>query len=440
MAYNDDIILKLRNCFAKDEQDMFTNCALVFAYNGTGKTRLSYDFAHYGRDEETPQHTLYYNAYTEDLFTWDNDLENNTEHRLLINQNSSLIQGLAGYNFSESLHKYLSIFADIDFTFHYDENNEEIPDYVVFSKTRKFQQELNGEMQVFEEVIENIKISRGEERLFVWCFFRCIMDQVLGGNPAYKDIEYIYIDDPMSSLDDNNVIAFAQQLYTVIREQKDLALKDKKDGKEDFRYIKFIVSSHHALFFHVMYHGLEADKKIGRFYLHRNKNTDELILKSVTDDSPFYYNVAVMSEIQEAIWNNKLYTYHFTIMRSVMEKIEEFFGHFDHRFVLDGITYKGNKFEEDLFEKGELTDLYSRIINVFSHQGSFFAPVEMNEDNKDALKTLFYHIKHKYHFVLPDLKDERSEKAIYLGKETEFKEVIETKNQQKTWNRHRKPR
>ena len=80
MAYNDNIIKALRESFKKDERDQFTNCALVFAYNGTGKTRLSYDFAHYGRKENASQHTLYYNAYTEDLFTWDNDLENETEN------------------------------------------------------------------------------------------------------------------------------------------------------------------------------------------------------------------------------------------------------------------------------------------------------------------------------------------------------------------------
>ena len=123
MASNKIIIEKLREVFnpvSEESKDYninapFTNCALLFAYNGTGKTRLSYDFAHFGRKENDPQHTLYYNAYTEDLFTWDNDLENNTEHRLLINQSSSLIQGLAGYNFSDKLRSYLHVFTDIDF-------------------------------------------------------------------------------------------------------------------------------------------------------------------------------------------------------------------------------------------------------------------------------------------------------------------------------------
>lgn len=435
MANNDDIIKKIRSCFDVCE-DQFTNCALVFAYNGTGKTRLSYDFAHYGRGEETPQHTLYYNAYTEDLFTWNNDILNDTEDRqykLLINKDSALIRGLAGYDLTADLHKYLQTFTDIDFKFHYEkiekENEEdaeseedvenekeaEIPTYVVFSKNTKYIQELNGEQVLIEEPIENIKISRGEERLFVWCFFRCILDQVVSGNDAYKDIEYIYIDDPISSLDDNNVIAFAVQLYSVIRQQLKQEVDAYRVGNMDFRRVKFVVSSHHALFFHVMLHGLIGDRKLARFYLHRDKGSNGLLLKAMSDNAPFYYNVAMMSEIQNAIQNDRLYTYHFTIMRSVMEKIMEFFGHFDYRFILDGILYKGNRFEETAFSRGELIDLYSRIVNVFSHQGSFFSPREMNEDNKDSLITLFYHIKKKYHFILPDLNDERSEKEIYLS-------------------------
>lgn len=413
MEYNDHIIEKLRKGF-EVEDGRFTNCALIFAYNGTGKTRLSRDFAHYGRTEGSLKHTLYYNAYTEDIFTWDNDLENGTEHRFLINQGSDLIQGLAGYNFSESLSKYLSVFTDIDFQFHYDEKNPEIPDYVVFSKTEKFETELNGEVQTQENVIENIKISRGEERLFVWCFFRCIIDQVLNNNDAFKNIEYIYIDDPMSSLDDNNVIAFAEQLYNVIRGR----LKAERPhimAEKPYRRIKFVVSSHHALFFHAMLHGLCADEKLGKYYLSRNKDEDTLVLKDMSTDTPFYYNVAMMCEVQKAIQNNKLYTYHFTILRSIMEKIKEFFGHFDFRFILDGITYKGQDFSETAFSQGELAEYYSRVMNVLTHQGSMFSPSPMNEDNKELAKTLFYHLKKKYHFILPELDDERSEKDIYLA-------------------------
>ena len=65
--------------------------------------------------------------------------------------------------------------------------------------------------------------------------------------------------------------------------------------------------------------------------------------------------------------------------------------------------------------RDELNDLYSRIVNVFSHQYSVFAPTEMNEDDKRLAKNVFYHIKKKYKFQLPDLDDERSQREIREG-------------------------
>ena len=126
----------------------------------------------------------------------------------------------------------------------------------------------------------------------------------------------------------------------------------------------------------------------------------------------------MMCEIQKAIRDDKLYTYHFTILRSIMEKIKEFFGHFDFRYILDGITYKGQEFSETAFNEGELTEYYSRVMNVLTHQGSMFSPSPMNEDNKELARTLFYHLKKKYHFILPELDDERSERDIYLVKQS----------------------
>ncbi|GLS26288.1 hypothetical protein [Marinibactrum halimedae] len=38
---------------------------LFFAYNGTGKTRLSMEFKEYGK-QNSERDTLYFNAYTED--------------------------------------------------------------------------------------------------------------------------------------------------------------------------------------------------------------------------------------------------------------------------------------------------------------------------------------------------------------------------------------
>lgn len=62
---------------------------LLYAYNGTGKTRLSMAFKDAGKHKtKANPDTLYFNAYTEDLFSWDNDLENDSERRLHINTGS----------------------------------------------------------------------------------------------------------------------------------------------------------------------------------------------------------------------------------------------------------------------------------------------------------------------------------------------------------------
>jgi len=73
---------------------------LIYAFNGSGKTRLSREFKQLiapknndgddGGDspELTRNKILYYNAFTEDLFYWDNDLELDAEHKLKIQPNS----------------------------------------------------------------------------------------------------------------------------------------------------------------------------------------------------------------------------------------------------------------------------------------------------------------------------------------------------------------
>lgn len=51
---------------------------LLYAYNGVGKTRLSTEFKNFGKDagDVDKRDTFYFNAFTEDLFSWDNDLDN----------------------------------------------------------------------------------------------------------------------------------------------------------------------------------------------------------------------------------------------------------------------------------------------------------------------------------------------------------------------------
>ena len=69
---------------------------LIYAFNGSGKTRLSRQFKELISPKPSPEEegfedyqskVLYYNAFTEDLFYWDNDLHGDTERKLIIRPN-----------------------------------------------------------------------------------------------------------------------------------------------------------------------------------------------------------------------------------------------------------------------------------------------------------------------------------------------------------------
>ena len=200
---------------------------LLFAYNGTGKTRLSAEFKTLGQtlNEEMGEKTadtLYYNAFTEDLFYWDNDLENDTERFLKLNRHSRFFSGLRDLEMESRIRIFLHRYADFNFTIDYDEYK------ISFYR--------NLVIDGVSQRVDNIKVSRGEENIFIWCFFLAIMQLVVDKVESYDWVQYIYIDDPISSLDDNNAIAVASDLATLM------------SGAD----IKVIVSTHHALFYNVL--------------------------------------------------------------------------------------------------------------------------------------------------------------------------------------------
>src|SRR5262245_5179595 len=174
---------------------------LLYAYNGTGKTRLSSEFKNLGKNGDE-RDTLYFNAYTEDLFQWDNDLKNDRERVLKINKDSRFFAGLGELEMDNRIRPLLSRYADFDFRI--DTTEWEVS----FSR----EVESGGVMMR----VEDIKISRGEENIFIWCFFLAVVRLVLDGAEAYKWVKYIYIDDPISSLDENNAVMVAHQLAQML--------------------------------------------------------------------------------------------------------------------------------------------------------------------------------------------------------------------------------
>ena len=87
---------------------------LLYAYNGTGKTRLSTAFKDLGKNGDQ-RDTLYFNAFTEDLFSWDNDLDGDSDRKLKINSDSSFFAGLAELEMDNRIRPFLNRYADFDF-------------------------------------------------------------------------------------------------------------------------------------------------------------------------------------------------------------------------------------------------------------------------------------------------------------------------------------
>ncbi|MCP3020338.1 AAA family ATPase [Cupriavidus basilensis] len=346
---------------------------LLYAYNRTGKTRLSMEFKGEGKRKNngTPD-TLYFNAYTEDLFTWENDFDGDAVRQLQLNHRSTFFNGLKDLALDETIAGYLDRYADFDFDIDYETWK------VSFRK---------GEA-------ENIKISRGEQNIFIWCLFMAICERMLDGHVSYQSNKYLYIDDPISSLDDNNAIAVACDLAQLLRRAV-----NRKDQNGAPAPIKVVFSSHHALFFNVMCNEIgrakEGEPRVThkRYFLHR-PNGDGTYTLRATEDTPFFHHVASLAELQLAAApsTGKLYTFHFNALRSIMEKTASFFGHADISFCLKALSIEGDR------------ALYNRTLNLLSHgKYAIHEPTEMGEDNKELFRRILEDFTTKFQFELPDI-------------------------------------
>lgn len=344
---------------------------LIYAYNRTGKTRLSMEFKDAGkRRNNGNSDTLYFNAYTEDLFTWENDLDRDSVRHLQLNPDSKFFNGLKDLALDATIAGYLARYADFDFDIDY----------------------TNWKISFRKGEAENIKISRGEQNIFIWCLFMAICERMLDGHISYQSNKFLYIDDPISSLDDNNAISVACDLAQLLRRAA-----NRKDQYGTPAPIKVVFSSHHALFFNVMCNEIgrskEGEQKVAhkRYFLHRPNGDDSFTLRS-TEDTPHFHHVASLAELQRAADPNsgKLYTFHFNALRSIMEKTASFFGHTDISFCIKSLDN-----EED-------RALYNRALNLLSHgKYTIYEPTEMGNDTKDLFRRILGDFITKFQFALP---------------------------------------
>ena len=314
---------------------------VLYAYNGTGKTRLSGVFKDLGKRGEK-RDTLYFNAFTEDLFSWDNDLEHDRERVLELNRESRFFIGLGELEIETRIRPLLRRYADFDFRI--DPETWE----VTFSR-----EELVGGVRTR---VDGIKVSRGEENIFIWCFFLAIAQLALDGAEAYKWVKFLYIDDPISSLDDNNAVMVAHHLAKMLLDTSS--------------QVRTVISTHHVLFFNVLCNELKKSRKV---FLSRKMSSGDYLL-SETDSTPFLQHLSSLVELHEAVETGDLKTHHFNTLRRVMEQTASFFGY--------------SKWDECIKPDPGNPDqtLYKRVIDLMSHGDySLYEPREMMPENKEHL-------------------------------------------------------
>ena len=313
---------------------------LLYAYNGTGKTRLSRAFKDLiapktevedeQQSELAQKKILYYSAFTEDLFYWDNDLEGDAEPRLKIQPNA----------FTQWVLDEQGQDRNVTSTFQHYTNDKLTPNFSAdFSEVSFSFERGNNEHE------PNIKISKGEESNFIWSVFHSLIEQMISelniaevanrSTDVFNNLEYVFVDDPVSSLDENHLIELAVNLASLIKSSQS--------------ELKFIITTHSPLFYNVLFN--EFSNKACYMLERLEDGSFALTEKHGDSNKSFSYHLHLLQTIEQAIAGNRVERFHFTLLRNLYEKTASFLGYL--------------KWSDLLPDDKQL--YYSRIINFTSH-------------------------------------------------------------------------
>ena len=348
---------------AKAIKDTKEQIFLLYAFNATGKTRLSVEYKELCRNEEHKQTGVYYNAFSEDLFVWNNDIENAEENirmRIVKSSLNDLHSYIDETQVSENLKPYN---VKYDFDFH---TNEEHPEDGI--------EEIIFYLKDAEDK-NPIKISRGEERIFIWCFFLALFD-----TEGWQDEqnEYIFVDDPVSSLDDHNIFV---TIFTL------LELIDKYCDKK-----KIIITTHHIGFATILsdclFKGEKSDRYKKKSKIQLLERTDDGYVLANPKNDVLLYHLRLLQILDDAVVKDELEIYHIALLRQVLENIASFLGTGQLKYVIKQIGITN-------------TDRVSTIVNALTHQKVYYPQMEaMVDDNKQIVREVYHTLMSKYRFII----------------------------------------
>ena len=249
---------------------------LLYAFNSVGKTRLSIAYKNVTKDKDGTHKGIYYNAYSEDLFVWNNDIENdeaNIRLTVLPSRLSRFHAALSEVQVHAKLEPYR---PDFDFRYNMHQDVERGIDSISFFPKGT----QPGD-------VPPIKLSRGEERIFIWCFFLAMMEV-----EGWADIQprHIFIDDPVSSLDDHNIFVTASTICGLIEQY--------------FGQRKVIIATHHVGLFSILCDWLKKGEKSDKY---KRKIRTSILSKKHGDISlenhksdVFLYHLRILQVLEQA--------------------------------------------------------------------------------------------------------------------------------------------
>lgn len=325
---------------AKDIKGKYENSDILFyAINGVGKTRLSQAIKELYADEKV----LCYSTFFEEYFRWNYKYEDNSSYLEITGINELLTNYIMNYGDNE-ITKNFRKFVDkkIDINFEMDKKR------ISFSLQ-------TGD----DKSIDNIKISKGEEIIFIWTIFYTVLEQNLADiseefTEGENSIKYIVIDDPVSSINDDKILTIALQIkYLKKKYISEIRNSDKKIG--------ILIETHNKTFWNLVFNELNFKESNGKSY-RLNYLENEYYLEH-QNDSPFSYHLELKNKIEKDIVDKNIKKWDFNFFRNLLEKTASFYGIKDYKKLLNG--------------SDEEIDKITRLINFYSH--------DTNDDLEDSL-------------------------------------------------------
>ncbi len=342
----EDVFNAIKSDFDVNSEKVKVN--LIYAFNGTGKTRMSRMFTDKFEDK-----VLCFNSMFQDEFSW-----NNHNSFLTLNTNSWIIKFIQDQGLENDIEKNFQLFCD---------------NSIIASLDLKF-----GIVEFSAKTIDgydnNIKISKAEESIFIWSVFYTFVNAMIyelkeleedRSTNIFDNIEYLIIDDPVSSIDDMKILNVAIKTFELIIKMNNILIKPN-----------ILITTHHALFYNSIYNLLNREKeiKLKSYVLSKNGYTYLLDKKG---DSPFGYHLNLVKKIKQAIEENALEKNHFNMFRILLEKTSNYFG---YKMYDECIPNSDNKKEIikliNLYSHGNLPEF--EYIDLTEHEKRIF--IEAFED------------------------------------------------------------